>query len=1058
MRSLLLAVIAILALVGIGRTAPPETRLAEGLRDHTPQVHALVGGRVVRAPGRVHETATIVVRDGRIEAIGAGIAIPPDARIWQLNGKIVYPGFVDAFGQQTLDAPSPEQGTPGWNPLITPHLDASQLYAPHPAWNEKLRQQGFVAQLVAPGAGILRGTSVLAATDDGLLATGLLKPRVALHIHLYVSRSPRRKTYPNSPMGAVAIARQTFLDAAWYRDVWRAEAESPSVPGPERNEALEALWPYLPDPRLPIPLSPDPDSDRRPLVIFDADTEQYFLRAQQFAREFGLRAVYRGSGREYRRLSEIATPGRTIVLPLAFPSPPNVASDEGVLNAEYDDLLHWHFAPENAARLERAGVRLALTTHGLKDPAEFWAAVRKAVARGWPADAALRALTSTPAELFGVRHQLGALEPGLLASFVVADGDLFTDNARVLETWIAGQRYEIVPQPAVDLRGVWNLKLGPPSAPERRPKSALKPPGVTDKLVVQFHDPPHEPKGKVRLAGKSGSGATIPLGHVLLHEERLTFTFDAKQFGQEGAARLSAVVLRAANGDLEWQGELVWPDGLCQELTAARESSAKNKPAKKFTKQPEKPSKKKPPSLGEKEPLEVNYPLGAFGRSQAGPPTGPGTVLFRRGVIWTCGPTGVLHDADVLIADGRIVAVGRGLETPRDATVIELRGRHLTPGLIDPHSHIATDGGINETGRAITCQVRIGDFIDANDVNLYRQLAGGTTTALILHGSANPIGGQCEVLKFRWGLTSEELKFREAPPTVKFALGENVTKGPDILSTRYPVSRMGVEQIFRDSFAAARDYQRRWEAWRQRTLGPSPRRDLELECLEEALAGRRLIHCHCYRQDEILAFLRVLEDFDVRVGCLHHVSEGYKIADAIRRHGAMATTFSDWWAFKVEMLDAIAYNGSFLHRLGIVTSFHSDDQELGRHLNQEAAKAMRYGQMPPEQAIQFVTLAPAKQLRIDRWVGSLEPGKHADLALWSAPPMSNFARCEQTWIDGRKYFDRDDDLAQRTQTERWKQWLVQKVLASGEPMLGIGEGYSIDKERCDRADQCCGGK
>lgn len=1022
MRSLSSALGAMLVCAGIAWGAPPETRLREGLRDHTPRVYALVGARVVTAPGRVLDSGTILVRDGQIEAVGSQVAIPADARVVSLVGKVVYPGFIDGFDSQPMerDRPGHEHGTPYWNALVTPETAASRLYRPSAELNAKLRSQGFVARLVAPASGIIRGTSALVTTDDGPPALGMLNRQVALHVHLYVSRSPRRITYPNSPMGAVALARQAFWDAAWYRD----QGATPS----EANEALDVLKTMLPA-TLPgsSPAPSDSPAAPSPLVIFDADTEQYLLRAEQFAREFGLRAAYRGGGREYRRLREIATKDRTIILPLAFPSPPYVATPESVLNAELDDLLHWDLAPENPARLEQAGVRLAVTTHGLSSPTAFLPAVRKAVQRGWSAEAALRALTTTPAELFGVRDRLGAIEPGLSASFVVADGDLFGGSGRVVETWIGGRRLAVLHEPTFDLRGLWRMTLRP---------------GKPETVTVKLEGTIDAPTGEVLGPGKSRK-----LNHVLVQGERLTCTFDAAPFEHSGAAQLSVNLLESGEA-LSWTGEILWPDGARSDVSARREPIAEGAPKK--------PKKKPTPRA---ESFAVNYPLGAFGRPEPGPPSGPTTVLLRRGTLWTCGPAGVLSDADLLIADGKIVAAGRALEAPAGAVVIDLGGRHVTPGLIDPHSHIATDGGVNETGRAITCQVRIGDFIDANDVNIYRQLAGGVTSALILHGSANPIGGQGQVIKFRWGLTGSELTFAEAPPTVKFALGENVTKGPDILAWRYPHSRMGIEQLHRDAFVAAREYQRLHDEWKKKETGPAPRRDLELECLAEVLAGRRWIHCHAYRQDEILAFLRVLEDFDVRVGCLHHVSEGYKVADAMVRHGAMGTTFSDWWAFKVETLDAIAYNGSFLHRAGVVTSFHSDDRELGRHLNHEAAKAMRYGQLAPDEALKFVTIAPAKQLRIDAWVGSLEPGKHADLAIWSDSPLATFARCEQTWIDGRKYFDREDDLRRRPEMERRRAVLVQRILASGEPMLDVGMDYSTDKESWDREDKFCrGGK
>ena len=394
---------------------------------------------------------------------------------------------------------------------------------------------------------------------------------------------------------------------------------------------------------------------------------------------------------------------------------------------------------------------------------------------------------------------------------------------------------------------------------------------------------------------------------------------------------------------------------------------------------------------------------------------------------------------------------------PAGTLVVDLAGKHLTPGIIDCHSHMATDGGVNESSQAITAEVRIGDFIDPTDITIYRQLGGGVTCSNILHGSANSIGGQNQVIKLRWGATGEQLKFRLAPAGIKFALGENVKQSNwgDKYTSRYPQTRMGVQQIIRDEFAAARDYTRRHQQWKKTRKGLPPRRDLELDAIAEILAGKRWIHCHSYRQDEILALMRTLEAYNVRIGTFQHILEGYKVAEVMAQHGAMGSAFSDWWAYKFEVYDAIPYNGALMHKAGVVVSFNSDDDELARHLNQEAAKAVKYGGVSRTEALKFVTLNPARQLRIDKYVGSVEVGKQADFAIWSGDPLSNFTRCEQTWIEGRKYFDRDDDLKRRKQANEMRATLVQKILASGVEMMKPGEKVSAESELWPRTDVFC---
>ena len=373
--------------------------------------------------------------------------------------------------------------------------------------------------------------------------------------------------------------------------------------------------------------------------------------------------------------------------------------------------------------------------------------------------------------------------------------------------------------------------------------------------------------------------------------------------------------------------------------------------------------------------------------------------------------------------------------SPAGAVVVDGTGKHVTPGLIDAHSHIAIDGDVNEASHSVTAEVRVGDVVDATDIAIYRQLAGGLTAANLLHGSANTIGGQNQVIKLRWGGDAETLKFDGAMPGIKFALGENV-KRSGWGSPRYPGTRMGVEQVLKDAFDAAREYQRTWRDWKAAPRGrPEPRRDLRLEALAEILERRRGVHIHSYRADEILMFARLARELNIHVAAFQHVLEGYKVADAMAAIGAGGSTFTDWWAYKMEVVDAIPYNGAMMQRAGVLTSFNSDDSELARRMNTEAAKAVKYGGLKPEEALAFVTLNPARQLGIDSRVGSLEPGKDADFVVWSASPLSTYARAEQTWVDGRRYFDLETDRRLRAEAAQERTRLVAQVLRE-KPEIG----------------------
>jgi len=1020
------------AFVSYACGAPPSTQPVDGLRDNTPQVFALKGARIIPAPGESLKNGVIVVREGIIASVGEEFEIPDDARVIQLDDKVIYSGLIDACSEQAVDIAAIKSGTPHWNPDIRPQLNVAEQFSIDKSLNEKLRKQGITARLITPVGGILKGTSAVVTTGDQENSQAIVKRTVGQHVRLTVSPGRGRDQYPNSPMGAIALARQTMLDAEWYRDAWKAYRADRSLPTPEENDSFRVLYEW---------------KDRGGLFIVAASNELFVLRADRWAREFGLDIIIRGSGKEYRRLDAIRALGRAIIVPLNFPKPPNVATREAAMNVTLEELMHWDIAPENPGRLDRAGIRIALTSHGLKDKENFLESVRKAVQRGLSADSALKALTVTPAELFGVADRLGTIKSGNLANLVVCDGDLFDDDTKVLETWVNGKRFELHREPLFNLTGTWRIEIrGNKKNPEH--------------IFVDLNGEGKKLAGSVRAAKKeSEDDKQTKVAHFGSQDARLGFTFDGQNFDHKGTIQVSAVVETDESNKTTWLGSIVWPNGDRDEISAKRiETRDKDVKQKEETdpdsEDPDAPQKREQEAGVS---FVVNYPLGAFGRETE--PEQADSLLLKNATVWTCADNGVIKNASLLIGQGKIIAVGKKIKAPESTKVVDLKGRHITPGIIDCHSHMATDGGVNESTQAITAEVRIGDFIDSDDVTIYRQLAGGVTCSNILHGSANPIGGQNQVIKLRWGALPKNMKFTAAPQGIKFALGENVKQSNwgDDYKTRYPQTRMGVDQIIRDEFEAASVYRIRWKDWHANHSGLPPRRDLELEAIGEILQGDRWIHCHSYRQDEILALIRTLDKYEVTIGTFQHILEGYKVADAMAKHGAMGSSFSDWWAYKFEVYDAIPYNGALMHFAGVNVSFNSDDRELGRHLNQEAAKAVKYGGVPPSEALKFVTLNPAMQLRIDKQVGSLESGKDADFVVWSGRPLSNFSRAEQTWIDGRKYFDRDEDRKLREQSYKLRNELVQKILASGDAMRKPGDKDVDPAELWPRHDEFCHG-
>ena len=707
-------------------------------------------------------------------------------------------------------------------------------------------------------------------------------------------------------------------------------------------------------------------------------------------------------------------------------------------------MKHWELAPTNAASFEKAGIPFCLTTADLRSVNTFWSSLRKAMEYGLSENKVMEALTKTPATTLGIYDKVGSLDAGKLANFLITNGPIFNEKTMILTNYVQGIKYTVKEEN--NIAGTYSLTINTASGNENYTldvkssssismysKDTLNSKFTFDGKMVKLQyapmprrqRPPMPPAGADTTQRRPGGGGGFPRGAT------------TDQTLPANAARLSGV----SNG-AEWNGTGM--DSLGNPLTWTA------KLIKATEAKPDTVKKKEMPVIG-----KVVFPFEPFGWSDEEKPQQE-TILIKNATVWTNEKEGVLANADVLIKNGKIAAVGKGL-SDASARLIDGTGKHVTAGIIDEHSHIAA-ASINEGAQSVTSEVRIADNLNPDDINIYRQLSGGVTASHILHGSANVIGGQTQLIKLRWGANDDDLKFKGWPGQIKFALGENVKRSTSTQgNTRYPDTRMGVEQVLVDAFTRAKDYKKEWTVYnlekdkltkekKPLTGLQQPRRDLELEALVEILDKKRFITCHSYVQSEINSAMKVAEQMGYTVNTFTHILEGYKVADKMLKHGSFVSTFSDWWAYKMEVEDAIPYNAAIMQKVGLTVAINSDDAEMARRLNQEAAKIVKYGGVTEEEALKMVTLNPAIMLHVDDKTGSLKTGKDADVVLWSDNPLSIYAKSLYTIVDGIVYFDRAKDEQMQKQVDAERLRLVRKLNGekrSGVPTIPAQPSYQI---------------
>jgi imidazolonepropionase-like amidohydrolase len=858
----------------------------------TRSIYAIKDAKIYPVSGPMIPRGTIVIRNGLIEAVGANVAIPPEATVIDGTGLTVYPGLIDSFSDTGIpvaaaQAPAAggQRGQRGAAPQQPQQPQPQQQQQPPPQNTHEaiyqtpvgLNAQHLLADQVRPdGKNIeayrnLGVTSALTVSRDGLLTgqsvlidTGaediIVKSPVALHLN----PSPQRGGYPSTLMGAFAVLRQSFSDADWYQTAWqRFNANPRGMERPKYDPTLEAMAPIV--------------QGKMPSVIH-ANWLAEIKRSLNLADELKLKPILAGGMEAGKIAPQLKSKDIPVLVSVNYaiekPKPGFGGNTRAIEwdESEMKELL------SNAAALQRAGVRFALQSGFADRPQSFIENVRKTIDNGLTPDQALRATTLSAAEILGVGNAVGSLDAGKIANVVVATGDPFAQGSRVRNVFVDGRLYEVTPE--------------------------------------------------TNAGGQRGGGAA-----------------------------------------------------------AAAAAAA-----------PKKPIPLKPGSYITPTPKEV---------------------LIKNATVLTVSK-GTIKNGSVLIRDGKVAAVGTSLTASPSALVIDATGKFLMPGIIDCHSHMAIEGGGNESSSPVTPNVRIADVIRDDDITIYRALAGGTTIANVLHGSANVIGGTNAVIKLKWGRPAEDFLFG-APPGIKFALGENPKRSNNAQNQnqntrRWPTTRLGVEETLRESFTEARRYMKEWDDYQAaKARGENvlpPRKDLKLETLADVMRGKIMVHVHSYVAPEIVMMLNIADEFGFKVRTLQHVLEGYKVANEIKQHGAMASTFVDFWGYKEEAWDAIPYNAAILHKFGVNVSINSDDDERVTRLYEEAGRAYHYnnGELTEDDVLKMITLNPAIQLGIDKRVGSIEVGKDADLVLFSDHPLSSYTRVEKTFIDGQIYFDRELDL------------------------------------------------
>ncbi|WP_241695502.1 amidohydrolase family protein [Winogradskyella litoriviva] len=924
---------------------------------------AFTNAKIHVSPTEVLDNATLLIKDGKVVSVGQSVTIPKNTTTIDLSGKTVYPSFIDLYTTFGVEKPKRQRGESQYGPSRSGFYWNDHIMPEQDVMTTFKYDEKSATELLNLGFGVVN-----THFPDGVVrGTGAL---IALNnnadnaMRIVDGRTSQHFSFSKSAKSNQSYPSSIMGSMALLRQMYNDAKWYEAGNIDTKDLSLEAL-----------------NKNKNLLQIFEAGSRLNLLRADKVGDAFNIQYTILGGGDEYERISEIKATNATVILPLDFQLAYDVDDPFLASTLSLSDMRSWNQEPHNPRLLAENGIKFTFTTHGLKSKKSFSSNLMKAIEMGLSKQKALEALTTVPASLLGKSDVLGTLKAGSYANFLITDGDIFEKKTKLYENWVQGNANVVSDMTKNDIDGDYKFQIN----------------GTDYELSVSGST--SKPNATIKSNDKI-------LGTKMSYKDNwVNLTFKTADSTKKEFVR---VVANAANNN-SLNGKAILPNGneLLFNAIKLKQKDADKKGTKKMH------------GDVEDEPFmsPITFPNLAYGFTEK--PKSE-VLLFKNATVWTNEKEGILENIDVLIKDGKIAKIGKNLSN-KNAKVIDATGKHITAGIIDEHSHIAASS-INEGGQNSSAEVTIEDVLDDESIDIYRNLAGGVTSIQILHGSANPIGGRSAIIKLKWGESAENLIYDNSPKFIKFALGENVKQSRMRRNSRFPQSRMGVEQVFIDYFTRAKAYDE------LKKSGKPYRKDIEMETLAEILNSERFISCHSYVQSEINMLMKVAEQFDFKINTFTHILEGYKVADKMKAHGVGGSTFSDWWAYKYEVNDAIPYNAAIMHNAGVTVAINSDDAEMSRRLNQEAAKSLKYGGISEEEAWKFVTLNPAKLLHLDKRVGSLKVGKDADVVLWSDHPLSIYAKAEKTIIEGVTYFDLEKDKQMREAIKKEKSELINLML------------------------------